>query len=172
MVNDGLRSDTGDGRDHIIRGETLFLCFMNDLEGERVAKDLAAGSLGRIETEVRVVVQEIIDDVLVDSTASTHLTIFVVLASAVGIVAHRGIDEDITWTGVEIVACIHATMAIWWDETDVGNTSNVLTGAQLSGMMQDQRVEEGDQRRALSTRRLVTNPEVCHRGDASARSQE
>lgn len=39
-------------------------------------------------------------------------------------------------------------------------------------MMQDQRVEEGDQRRALSTRRLVTNPEVCHRGDASARSQE
>lgn len=50
---------------------------------------------------------------------------------------------------------IQFAVPIWWNEANIGNTSDVLASSQDRRMVQDQGIEEADERSSLSTSGLI-----------------
>jgi hypothetical protein len=88
------------------------------------------------------VCEEVIHKVLVNTTSLAHGTIFVVLLLAICVMSDYRVDEDITWAGIEIIAGINTTLAIWRDKANIGNTADVLACSKLSRVVENERIEE------------------------------
>lgn len=171
VVDDGLRGDAGDGGDDVVGGETLRLGLLDELEGKSVTEDLTTGGLGGVKTEV-LVGQELVNELLVNGTGLAHGTVAVVLLLAVGVVADNGVNEDVTWSSVEVVALVNAALVVRGNEADVGDTANVLASTELGRVVEDEGVEEGDQRSTLAASGLVGDTEVGDGGNTSDGGEE
>jgi hypothetical protein len=117
MVYDSLGSDTGHGSDDIIGSETTFETFFGEIFSHVVAECFATGGFGDIVAEVRV--GEDFVEVVVDFAGFSHDAVFVVFLFAVGGEADCTVDEDVSWTGVEIVASSNSTVVGIWNEADL-----------------------------------------------------
>ena len=107
-----------------------------------------------------------------DSAALAHGAVFVALLGAIGEVSYDGIDEDIAGPCVEVVAGVHVAVTVREDEAQVCYNPDVLACAELSQLVQEEGVEEGDQGSTLVASSLVADAEVGNGGDATARGKD
>ena len=45
----------------------------------------------------------------------------------------HSIDEDVTWSSVEVVALINSTLVVGRNEADIGDTADILASPQFAG---------------------------------------
>ncbi len=134
VVDDGLGCDSSDGRDDVVGRKAFPPTFLDQMVRQRVPEDFSARGFGGIDVEVGMR-QHLVDESLVHLSALAHLAVLVVLSFSIGEMSHRGVDEDVTRTGVEVVALVDTASVVWWDEADVGDAPNVLASSKLGRMM-------------------------------------
>jgi hypothetical protein len=170
VVDNGLRGDASDRRNDVVLGHAERLAFADEVVRERVAEDFTAGAvggalslvhgscemgrrnsrLGRVELEV-LPAEEAVDHALVDLAALAHRAVAVKLLLSVGEVAHGGVNEDVPGSAVEVIALRRAALVVGRDEADVGDAANVLAGAELRRVVEEEGVKEGDKGGSLAT---------------------
>ena len=104
MVDDGMGSDTGDGSDDIIGSQSTGDTLLTEIFSHVIAECFATGGLGDVVREVRVL-EDFVEEAFVYFTGFAHFTVFVVFLFAVGEVADCTVDEDVSWTSVEVETC-------------------------------------------------------------------
>ena len=171
VVHDCLGGNAGDGGDDVVLGHAELFACLYQFVGKRITEGLAARGLGRLVREI-LVLQEFVNERLVDDSALAYGAVFVVLLGAIGEVPDHGVHEDVAGARVEVVAGIDAAVAVWGNEAHVSSTADVLACAGLGRVMQEQSVEEGDERGALAAGGLVTDAEVGNGGDSRAGSED
>jgi hypothetical protein len=71
-------------------------------------------------------------------------------------VSDSSVDEDIARTRIEVEEIlVELSVSIGRNETDVGNTADVLACAEFRGMVEQQRIEKSYERRALPSSSLI-----------------
>lgn len=181
MVDDGMGSDTSDSSNDIVGSQSAGDTLLAQIFSHIVAEGLATGGLGDVVRKVGVC-EDLVEEVFVDFAGFAHFTVFVVFLLTVGEVTDRTVDEDVSWTSVEVVACSDTAELVVGNEAHlksassrgrergayISDTTDVLASADLGGMVQEQRIQEGNKRTSLSSVSLVSNTELRDGGLSGA----
>ena len=166
VVYDGLGGEAWDGCDDVILTHAESFTLLDQLVGKRVAEGLAAGAFGGFVGEL-LVLEELVYQGLVDRPTFTHSTGFIVFLDTIGEVADYGIDENVTRSGIEVIAGVDAALVVGWNEVDVSYAADVRASTEFGGVVEEEGVKEGNERGALPAGGLIAYAEVCGGGDAS-----
>ena len=77
--------------------------------------------------------QDFVDNALVNAAFGTHSSILIILQFPIGEVPHCSIDENISWTSIEVVATLDIPFR---EDTEVGNATDVLDSTVQGGVIE------------------------------------
>ena len=104
MVDNGMSGNSSDRCDDVVRSQTSCNTLLAEILGHVVSESFSSGGLGDVVREVGVL-KNFVEEIFVDFSGFAHFTVFVVFLFAVGEVADCTVDEDVSWTSIEVVAC-------------------------------------------------------------------
>jgi hypothetical protein len=171
VVNDGLSGGLRRSGNDVVRSQPFLLCFADKIVGQTIPKNFSLSRLGRLKSEV-LVLEEVVDEPLINSTTSTHCPVSIILLFAFRVVSDYRINKYISRASVEVVALVYASRRVWRDEADVGNAADVLAYSEFGRMVKKESVEKCNERGPLPPCSLVAHSEVHYGCDASARCDE